>query len=396
MASVVVSLLVAIVIAVFVRSQADRIVAVDPSMLPQVGPTGISCPQSSVLVEVGENIQRAIRPEPPGTIFCLEEGTHRPTALINPKNDQQFIGQIGGKVVIEGPGAPSFPLFDGLETSATGVVLRGLVIDGFGNEEFPAVRGNTDWVIERNEIRDATVAVNPGEGTGAKVLNNYLHHSGTGIGAFRGRDALIEENEVAHNSGDQKFVGTIGTIVRGNYYHDNGAGIWMDGGNDSFLIENNIVIGTDGRRGIENEAGCSGVIRNNLSAGNDLAGIMITASQGNEVYGNIVKDNGEGIVVWHQDRRDEPGSGQICDWWLEDIYIHDNTITMDEGFTGVLSCCGGTDDPTFLEDNVRFTDNDYRVDSEGEHFRWLHDSLTFDQWQELGYDSMGSLHQEGS
>lgn len=351
----------------------------------------MTCPSGALSVTPDTNLGAVVKTQAAGTVFCLEPGTYTPTARITLKSNQQLIARQGGAVVFKSPSTPSFPLFDGHETAATGVVIRGLVVDGFGSSSHPAVRGNSDWVIERNEILNATVAVNPGEGNNAKVLNNYIHHSSTGIGGWKGRNALIQENEVAFNTGDQKFVGTIGTVVRGNYYHDNSAGIWMDGGNAEFLIENNLVVGTRGRRGIENEAGCSGVIRNNWAEANDKAGIMITASQSNEVYGNMVKNNENGIVVWHQDRRSAPGSGQLCDWWLKNISIHDNTIVMKQGYTGLLRCCGVSDDSIFSSGLVTFDGNTYRLGPNTKSFQWMNGLRSSQEWRSFGMDVHGEF-----
>jgi parallel beta-helix repeat protein len=356
------------------------------------GPQGVRCPKKAVSISPGENLAAAIRRHRGGTTFCLEPGVHRPRSMLVPKNGQSFVARRGGDVIVQGPGAPAFPLFDGHNTGRKNVRVRGLIIEGFGNESYPAIRAGSGWVIKRNEIRFNQNGVNLGEGTGPKVLKNYIHdQNGYGIGGWQGRDALVKGNEVAFNPGPQKLVGTVGAIIRNNHYHDNLNGIWLDGGNDDFLIEGNLVEGVQ-EEGIENESGCSGVIRNNTVRNNGKAGIQITASEGNEVSGNTVENNRDGISIWHQDRRNNDGSGDRCVWWLGDVTVHNNTVTMTQGHTGLMRCCGVPDDSIFNSGTVRFTDNIYYFGPGSNFFYWLNGERTPDEWRGFGNDVNGTFN----
>jgi hypothetical protein len=185
-------------------------------------------------------------------------------------------------------------------------------------------------------------------------------------------------------------------VIRGNYYHDNAAGIWMDTDNVNYLIESNLSIRTQGRRGIESEQDCGGgVIRYNWSEGNDQTGILITASQGDEVYGNIVKDNGGGaegggIIVAHQFR----GSG-ACEWTVKNTFIHDNWIVPRIGTMAAGIFLYNTTDTAILsssDDRVRFQGNKYYVPDTAGRF-WLLGfggaTKTWSEWTTAGNDTVG-------
>jgi Ca2+-binding RTX toxin-like protein len=87
-----------------------------------------------------------------------------------------------------------------------------------------------------------------------------------------------------------------------------------------------------------------------------------------EVYGNVVTGNRNGIAGRSDDRGVDSDTGE--EWLLEDLYVHDNYISMDEGATGIWDYLPG--EPA-LEPaaNIRFEGNIYTLTPSGGRFlRW--------------------------
>jgi parallel beta-helix repeat protein len=166
-------------------------------------------------------------------------------------------------------------------------------------------------------------------------------------------------------------------VVRDNHVHDNnGFGIWLDGSNTDAVIEGNLVVDND-QAGIVAELGYSPVIRNNTVEGNGFAsdglggegaGIPAFSVRDAEIYGNVVTGNRNGIAGRSDDRGVDSDTGE--EWLLEDLYVHDNLITMDEGATGIWDYLPG--EPA-LEPaaNIRFEGNVYTLTpASGRFLRW--------------------------
>ena len=292
--------------------------------------------------------------------------------------------------------------------SITGLVVKGLVFEKMANRHgWGALRNGTGWTIDNNVIQ-----LNHGtgldHGTKALVTNNKILWNGdTGVGCYLCDGVLFANNEVSHsqhlwfrNSGDgSKWTGATNLTIRDNYFHDNiGTAIWPDGGNLNVLIEGNRII-NNGGHGIHYEVSCAATIRNNLIEGNEN-GISIVASQNVDVYGNTIRGNtgsaGDkgGIIVWHQERRSNPGSGILCPWTLKNVTIHDNSITMTKGFTGLLKYNVSDGDTVFSDGRVRFYDNRFWVSNlaTGRFWRWGNTSRTKLEWQGFGNDLSGTFN----
>ena len=110
------------------------------------------------------------------------------------------------------------------------------------------------------------------------------------------------------------------------------------------------------------------------------AGILIAHSSDVEVYGNVVEDNWNGIVGVQQDRDN---------YYLRNLWVHDNTVEMSRGGSGVAAS-GSSNDPFTSASNNRFDRNDYRVPaSEGKPFRWR-GSESWSGWRAAGQDPQGT------
>ena len=320
------------------------------------------------------------------------------------------------------------PLGHSMETSVTqhaivgpaaGVTVRDLVIEKFANRaQTGAIGGGRpgqNWTIRNNVVR-----FNHGGGVefNAKtwVYQNKLIHNGQ-LGVHTGGGgpivgAVIEDNEIAHNNaagfdsgweaGGSKFVHTDGLIVRDNWVHHNaGPGLWTDIDNINTLYEGNLVEDnyspgvSASAAGIFHEISYSAVIRNNTIRRNGLnfdtwgwgAGILIAASGGSgvEIYGNVLEDNKDGIMLIQQPR----GSGRYGPYLVQNVHVHDNTIRMREGWSGAVQ--DGGDNAIFTSRNNRFENNTYHLGSGIRYFAWMNGERTESEWRSFGQDVTGTF-----
>ena len=138
---------------------------------------------------------------------------------------------------------------------------------------------------------------------------------------------------------------------------------------------------------------CSAVIRNNTATGNgfgangwvDGAGILVSTSPDVEVYGNVVRNNNDGIGGIHADRKNVNGP---CKRELRNFWVHDNIIEMKVGHTGVVT---NKDGAVFTNMNNRFDNNTYTLGSGKTYYRWADGpGLTSEEWKAYGQDPNGT------
>ncbi|HBP89349.1 MAG: right-handed parallel beta-helix repeat-containing protein [Nitrospira sp.] len=259
------------------------------------------------------------------------------------------------------------------------------------------------WTVRNNEVR-----FNHGYGIrlgrGMRIFQNHIHHNGQlGIGGA-GEQILIEHNEISYNNtqgfnwllegGGVKLVNTQDVTLRGNYVHHNvGPGLWADVDNVNILYEENRTADNDGP-GIFHEKSQRAVIRNNWSGRNGFgyptwlvgAGILVSASSDVEIYGNTVWNNADGIGVVQGTQ----AVGKFGPHEVENIFIHDNSISMATGHTGLAV---KSQDPSFfLNRNIRFERNTYvLIGEEKGKFRWMNKILSETQWEAFGHDNGGAF-----
>jgi parallel beta-helix repeat protein len=292
--------------------------------------------------------------------------------------------------------------------TADNVTIRNLIIEKYASPaQYGAINAEdtSGWLVADNTIRNnhsGGIRI----GNALQLLRNTITLNGEiGIVGI-GNNVLVEGNTVTYNNaahfdpgwegGGTKFVQTDGLIVRGNTFAFNeGPGLWCDIDNINALLENNIVEDNQ-QMGIFYEISRDAVIRNNTVRRNGLAywvperwgdGILIAASPGVEVYGNTLSGNLGGIMAIQQPR----GSGAYGPNEIEDLYVHDNDVTMshadgDPNWNGFLN---DTADVTyFTARNNRFEANTYHVDDDTAYFTWDYTGyLTFVQWQSFGHDT---------
>jgi parallel beta-helix repeat protein len=291
--------------------------------------------------------------------------------------------------------------------SASNVTIEGLVIEKFANRaQQGAVDGvqSSGWTVRNNEIR-----LNHGLGlrlgTTMNAIDNYVHHNGQlGVGGV-GDNILVEGNEISYNNtagydpdweaGGTKFVQTLYLLVRNNFVHHNyGPGLWTDIDNRSSVFEGNLVE-DNLRMGILHEISYAIVIRNNTVRRNGFglaswvwgAGIVISSSSNAEVYGNVVEDNAGGIVGVQQNR----GSGPYGAYQVSNLWVHDNTVRLTQGYMGIGQDVGDTS--YFTSRNNRFERNTYSVGSYSYPFAWMDAARDYSQWRSFGNDVTGTLTQ---
>jgi parallel beta-helix repeat protein len=291
------------------------------------------------------------------------------------------------------------------EGSARNVTISNLTIEKYAN---PAQQGavfgysSQGWVVANNVVR-----WNHGGGIqighGMQVLRNIVTANGQLGISGTGNDVLIEENEISFNNGSgfdyyweaggSKWVKTDRLIVRRNFSHHNrGFGLWTDIDNINTLYEGNRVEDND-LAGIFHEISYRATIRGNTSrrnggaagGGGYGAGILTSSSSDVEIVGNTVADNPHGIWGVQENR----GSGAFGVYRLVNLYVHDNTVTMAQGFTGLLQYINSND--VFTAHNNRFTNNTYYLGPNARYFRWMNGDRTDAEWQAYNQDVDGQF-----
>jgi len=298
--------------------------------------------------------------------------------------------------------------------SASNVTIRGLIIEKYAPDaQFAAIDNLTAdedparvWVVAENEVRlchGGGVKL----GTGGQLLKNKIHHNGQ-IGVLgRGRDILIEDNEIAYNNfagydynweaGGSKFLFTENLMVRNNYVHDNrGPGLWTDGDNYNVVYERNRTTGNT-IAGIFHEISFGAAIRFNTiendgfnpRGGSYGAGIFVSASSNADVYGNNVTNCMNGILGIQDNRGSSRRSGKP--YLLQNLYVHDNIITQTTGIAAGILKVGKFDNSIFASWNNRFENNTYNLaDPIGKYYQWMNAARSKVEWQGFGNDVHGT------
>jgi parallel beta-helix repeat protein len=349
-----------------------------------------------VVIQPGQSIQAAVNANPSGTTFWLKAGTWHQQSVV-PKDGMTFAGEAGA--ILDGDNT-TVKAFSG---TASRVTIRNLVVQNYNTPlQAGAIQGDwtasLHWLVEYCEIR-----TNHAAGLYATdsmiARNNYIHHNGQ-IGILgKGNGALFTGNEVSYNNtggndpdweaGGMKFLYSTGLRFADNYVHDNyGPGIWFDGYNNGNLIEGNRVVHNQDA-GIFYEISYNAVIRNNTVTSNGgngsiaRAGILVSASSGVEVYGNTLSDNSNGVIGLQANRGTAPAQYDAGPLLVQNLYVHDNQISMNRGLTGLVDQVG---DGGIFTRNNRFEHNTYSVSLLSRPFSGPGGSLTPAQWQAAGFD----------
>jgi parallel beta-helix repeat protein len=250
--------------------------------------------------------------------------------------------------------------------------------------------GYDNWTVRDNRLSDAHGAVvSLKNATGLEILGNDISRGGQLGIKDAGDGEVIRGNKVHDNNtedfdwgweaGGFKAVLVSDVIVDSNeFYYNNGNAVWFDIDVRNSTISDN-RIHDNARRGIHYEISEGGEI-----FGNDIwengwgtpdwasgAGIGVSNSSNTEVYGNTLAWNADGIAVVGLDRE-----GTSWDR-VHDVYVHDNIIfgqdrpeDPEEGFA--LAWLQGWSEQMFdPSNNNRGQDNRYWYPSpEGDSVRY--------------------------
>ena len=353
-------------------------------------------PDVDVVVNPGQSIQNAVNANPAGTVFLLKSGTHS-GQQVQPKNGQTFLGEAG--TVLDGNGkAYAF------SSGADDVTIRNLTVtdyappNQFGAIE-PAWKEGHRWLIEDVEVSYSRHVGIKIAGDGMVIRRVYAHHNGQyGIAGPNTSNWLIEDSEISYNNtggfdplndaGGTKFLTSEGAVFRNNHVHHNyGIGIWFDYNNRNALIENNLVEDNE-VAGIHYEISYDGLIRNNTVRRNgddstdrfSRSGILVYASSGVEITGNVLSGNDQGITALDDNR----GTGAYGPFRVTDLWVHDNDVTMQQGATG-LGDWTGTGNIFTTAANNRFDRNTYRISGNSQPF-WHGSRVSESTWKSKGQD----------
>lgn len=338
----------------------------------------------------GDNIQSAVDANPAGTTFILKAGTHRRQS-VSPKDGNTFVGESGA--VLDGEDSTDFAF----RSAADNVTISNVAVTRYAPpSHYGAIEAIWDqtkgWVVEDCEV-SYNLYGGIRIGHNGIVRRCHVHHNGEfGLGGTAD-NGLIEDNEVSYNNtgghdpffsaSGMKFMGSEGLVVRNNHVHHNsGKGIWYDGGHNNGLIEGNLVEYSS-HAGIEYEISYNGVVRNNTVRGGGGVGISIFNSPNVEVYNNIIDDNENGIYGINGNR----GTGPYGPRVLKDFWVHDNTINLPRGKSGIW---GETND-TYTSNNNRFDRNTYNAHTNNP-FWWKGGAVSWATWQGDGQDPNGTFN----
>jgi parallel beta-helix repeat protein len=370
--------------------------------------TATTTPSNLITIVPGESIQTKVSNYPAGTGFLLKAGVHR-RQQVKPKDGNQFIGEPGA--IMDGENVTLYA-FETISHMPKNVVIRGLIIEHYApNAAQSAIQGDNgiDWVIEDNEVR-YNLYSGIRATRGSLVRGNWVHHNSMiGIACWKCSGAVIEDNEVNNNppaaiaeagataaASNMKLFKADPLTVRNNYVHDGPhKGIWLDTDNRNVLIEGNTVL-RHGQAGIWHENGYDAVIRNNTvtTCGTrgfgwiDGAGINMTNSPNVQIYGNTISGCANGIGVMQASGY--PSDGPAGTKLVQNLYVHDNTVTMQSGRTGLVQNMG--DNTFFTSKNNRFAHNTYNLGPNAAYFAWMNQNLNETQWKSYGQDTTGTFN----
>lgn len=268
---------------------------------------------------------------------------------------------------------------------------------GFQNVNDPS-NGRGGWTVAAVELR-WNHACGVFAGAGTKVLDSWVHDNGQVGVKGTGRGVVVRGNEISGNNwagfevlweaGGLKLWNAAATRVEGNWVHGNrGNGLWADYAlEDVQYIGNSITENT--HAGIVHEMTVGGKVLRNYLRGNDAAdrgdvgymkgAVMVFASPDVEVAGNVLERNVGGVIALAQERgciapMVEQGTGQCpagaVPGTLRNLWVHDNEIVQDEGFSGVEALASANYPPyaeqpaswartLFTASNIRFDRNRY-------------------------------------
>ncbi|TDW23465.1 right-handed parallel beta-helix repeat-containing protein [Kribbella kalugense] len=299
-----------------------------------------------------------------------------------------------------------------IESSATGVEVRGLTIEHFASApQAGALVSGPAWKVFANDVSwNHAVGVMLVKANNAKVDKNLIHHNGQlGLGQYSSAAAAVTGNVISSNntdgfwiadweSGGIKSTRSSGTVSGNVIKANKGVGMWADVADDGRVISGNQIV-DNAADGIRYEISRNGTISGNTVTGNgfgtgrgsgtslwDGGGININTSSGIVIKGNRVSGNVNGVTIQSRTR----GSGPWGTYLLRDVQVTGNTIEMTGGTqsTGMVQNAGAA----VPAGEVVFSGNKYVLDDLAtQRFARFGTKLTAAGWQSAGLDAIGTF-----
>jgi parallel beta-helix repeat protein len=368
----------------------------------------VGCPAGATPLATSDDWAAKANAAAAGTIFCAATGTHLRARNIVPKSGQQFIAASKRGAILDGQGAAPYA-FQTLAAAPAGVVLRGLVIRNYApsTQQGAIQASNGDrWIIEDAEI-DHNGYFGFVPGTNFIIRRSSIHHNRvSGADFWHAHGTLVESDTFAFNppaaisevgatseAAQLKIGYSDNVTVRNNLFVDGQhKAIWFDYMNRNGRIEGNTIL-RHGQAGIWWEISYNAVITGNtvMTCGTrgggwiDGAGIQVTNSPNVEIANNTISGcaNGIGIMQASGYTNGPYGPNNVANLW-----VHDNTVTMTVGRTGIVQNDGNT--AVFTSWNNRFTNNHYTL-GPAAPFAWADGNRTEAQWKAYGQDVTGAF-----
>jgi parallel beta-helix repeat protein len=299
---------------------------------------------------------------------------------------------------------------EAIEVTVPNVTIQNLVVEKFAS---PAQRGAVVANADSTTISNDDLRFNHGAGlydygNNLHVVGSHIHDNGMlGIGTNAVTGTVVTGSELDHNNTDGFWIndGENGGFksthaatedVENNKVHDNtGMGLWFDESDSNDTIKGNTIT-NNAADGIRYEISAQATIENNIVTGNGHnrgrtqdgpdnlyygAGINDSNAQNVEIAFNTVSGNDNGIGLVEQDRGGPNLTG---------TNVHDNTITMTSGVTGLQQSVG--DDSYFTTQGNRFSHDTYHLSPvSGSLFSWLDQTVDSPTWVADGQDTTGTF-----
>jgi parallel beta-helix repeat protein len=215
--------------------------------------------------------------------------------------------------------------------------------------------GGARWTVKNNVLSHGHSAIiSLTNAPDHQILNNRILRGGMLGIKGAGPGSVIRSNEIAYGNtehycynsicgiggtGGVKFAAKVhDTVFDQNVVHDNfGKGVHYDMDCANNVASNNRIY-DNARIGLHMELCLSGTMFGNVIYGNGYAtpegnagtGLAVSTSVNVEAYDNVIVDNPGGILV-----RNSPREGHPEYYPSHDVYIHDNTIISQDGYTAL-------------------------------------------------------------
>jgi parallel beta-helix repeat protein len=216
--------------------------------------------------------------------------------------------------------------------------------------------GGARWTVKDNVLSDGHSAIiSLTNAPDHQILHNRILRGGMLGIKGAGPGSVIRSNEIAYGNterycydsicgiggtGGAKFAANVhDTVFDKNKVHDNfGKGVHYDMDCANNVVSNNRIY-DNARMGLHMELCLSGTMFGNVIYGNGFVtpegnagtGLAVTTSLNIEAYDNVIVDNAGGVLV-----RNSPREGHPEYYPSHDVYIHDNTIISQDGYTALV------------------------------------------------------------